>query len=147
MPIIDFTQPFYLIAAVVLFLLCFYLAKNNKSNTVTCIMLLCFLAILVCHTVELTYAELEYVDTLATCILVDEIFTLIDNINREEYYINMGVSWLISISLIKYKDKTLEYLKTCNLNDFTYNKALQKARESLRVSKEDKDYYQSLKRK
>ena len=77
MPIIDFTQPFYLIAAVVLFLLCLYLARNNKSNTVTCIMLLCFLAILVCHTVELTYAELEYVDTLATCILVDEIFTLI----------------------------------------------------------------------
>ena len=77
MPIIDFTQPFYLIAAVVLFLLCLYLARNNKSNTVTCIMLLCFLAILVCHTVELTYATLEYVDTLATCILVDEIFTLI----------------------------------------------------------------------
>ncbi len=77
MPIIDFTQPFYLIAAVVLFLLCLYLARNNKSNTVTCIMLLSFLAILVCHTVELTYATLEYVNTLATCILVDEIFTLI----------------------------------------------------------------------
>ena len=59
----------------------------------------------------------------------------------------MGISWLISISLIKYKDKTLKYLKKCKLNDFTYNKALQKARESLRVSKEDKDYYQSLKRK
>ena len=77
MPIIDFTQPFYLIAAAVLFLLCLYLAKNNKSNTVTCIMLLCFLAILVCHTVELTYASLEYVNTLSTCILVDEIFTLV----------------------------------------------------------------------
>lgn len=77
MPIINFTQPFYLIVAVVLFLLCLYLARNNKSNTVTCIMLLCFLAILVCHTVELTYATLEYVNTLATCILVDEIFTLI----------------------------------------------------------------------
>ena len=77
MPIIDFTQPFYLIAAVVLFLLCLYLARNNKSNTVTCIMLLSFLAILVCHTVELTYAALEYVDTLSTCILIDEIFTLI----------------------------------------------------------------------
>ena len=77
MPIIDFTQPFYLLAAVILFLLCLYLARNNKSNTVTCIMLLCFLAILVCHTVELTYASLEYVNTLSTCILVDEIFTLI----------------------------------------------------------------------
>ncbi len=77
MPIIDFTQPFYLIAAIVLFLLCLYLARNNKSNTVTCIMLLCFLAILVCHTVELTLSTLESVNTLATCVLVDEIFTLI----------------------------------------------------------------------
>ena len=77
MPIIDFTQPFYLIVAAVLFILCLYLAKNNKSNTVTCIMLLSFLAILVCHTVELTYASLEYVNTLSTCILVDEIFTLV----------------------------------------------------------------------
>ena len=77
MPIVDFTQPFYLIAAVVLFVLCLYLARNNKSNTVTCIMLLCFLAILVCHTVELTYASLEYINTLSTCILVDEIFTLV----------------------------------------------------------------------
>ncbi len=77
MPIIDFTQPFYLLAAVILFLLCLYLARNNKSNTVTCIMLLSFLAILVCHTVELTYASLDYVNTLSTCILVDEIFTLV----------------------------------------------------------------------
>ncbi len=78
---------------------------------------------------------------------LNEVFMLIDNIKREEYYINMGIAWLISIALIKYKGKTLKYLKTCNLNDFTYNKALQKARESLRVSKEDKEYYQSLKRK
>ncbi len=77
MPIIDFTQPFYLISALVLFVLCLYLARNNKSNTVTCVMLLCFLTILVCHTIELAHAELEYVGTLAICILVDEIFTLI----------------------------------------------------------------------
>ena len=84
------------------------------------------------------YLEEEY---------LDEVFSLIDNIKREEYYINMAISWLISIALIKYKDKTLKYLKVCNLDDFTYNKALQKARESKRISKEDKKYYQKLKRK
>ncbi len=84
------------------------------------------------------YIEEEY---------LDEVFSLIDNIKREEYYINMAIAWLISIALIKYKDKTLKYLKVCNLDDFTYNKALQKARESTRISKKDKVYYQSLKRK
>lgn len=77
MPIIDFTQPFYLIAAVVLFLLCLYLGRNNKTNTVTCVMLLSFLTILVCHTIELANCTFEYVNVLATCILIDELFVLV----------------------------------------------------------------------
>ncbi len=75
MPIIDFTQPFYLIAAIALFLLCLYLGRNNKTNTVPCIMLFCFLAILVGHTIELVSGG--PVSTLATCIIVDEAFTFI----------------------------------------------------------------------
>lgn len=77
MPIIDFTEPFYLISALVLFLLCLYLARNNKSNTVTCIMLLCFVTLLVCHTIELANASFDLVSKLAICILFDEIFTFI----------------------------------------------------------------------
>ena len=77
MPIIDFTEPFYLISALVLFLLCLYLARNNRSNTVTCIMLLCFVTLLVSHTIELANAPFVLVNKLATCILFDEIFTFI----------------------------------------------------------------------
>lgn len=77
MPVIDFTQPFYLIAAIVLFLLCLYLARNNRSNTVACIMLLAFVTLLVGHTIELANASGEVIKTLAICILVDEIFTFI----------------------------------------------------------------------
>ncbi len=76
-----------------------------------------------------------------------EVFKLIDNIKREEYYIKMAIAWLLSICLIKYKEETLIYLKNSSLDDFTYNKALQKARESTRVTKEEKEYYNSLKRK
>ncbi len=75
MPIIDFTQPLYLIAAVTLFLLCLYLARNNKTNTVPCIMLFSFLTILVGHTIELVNGGT--VSTLATCIVVDEAFTFV----------------------------------------------------------------------
>ncbi len=77
MPIIDFTQPFYLITALVLFLLCLFLARNNRSNTVACIMLLCFITLLVGHTIELANATVENIKTLAICILVDELFTFI----------------------------------------------------------------------
>lgn len=75
MPVIDFTQPLYLVAALTLFLLCLYLARNNKTNTVPCIMLLSFLTLLVGHTIELVNGG--DVSTLATCIVVDEAFTFI----------------------------------------------------------------------
>lgn len=76
MPIIDFTNPFYLGSALILFILCIYLARSSKSNTIPCIMLLSFLAILVGHTIELSLAQ-DVADTitLTICIIVDEAFT------------------------------------------------------------------------
>ena len=50
----------------------------------------------------------------------------------------MAVAWLLSICFVKFYDETLAFMKTAELDDFTYNKALQKARESLRISKEEK---------
>ncbi len=47
---------------------------------------------------------------------------------------------------IKFRDKTLEYLKNNGLDSWTQNKAIQKIRESTRVSKEDKDFILTLKR-
>ena len=58
----------------------------------------------------------------------------------------MAVSWLISICYIKYPCVTVRYIMDNKLDDFTHNKAIQKIRESYRVSKEDKDYLNKLKR-
>ena len=76
MPKIDFTNPFFSISAIVLFMLCIYLGRNMKSNTVPCIMLLGFLAILVGHVIELSLAA-SIVTTvkLTICVIVDEAFT------------------------------------------------------------------------
>jgi len=76
---------------------------------------------------------------------IDQVFELLDSIDREEYYINMAIAWCISICFIKYRDKTLSYLSDCKLNKFTFNKALQKARESKRISIEDKMLLQDMK--
>lgn len=77
---------------------------------------------------------------------LEKIFEIFDSIKREEYYIQMAVAWAISICLIKYYDKTLNYLKTTNLDKFTYNKALQKAIESYRITKEQKQTLRDMKK-
>ena len=70
----------------------------------------------------------------------------IQNIVNKMYYEKMAIAWLISVMYVKYKDKTKEFLKNNNLDDFTYNKALQKIIESNRVSKEEKEQIKKLKR-
>ena len=78
---------------------------------------------------------------------LDEIFDICDTIKDDEYYYKMAVAWLLSMCFVKFRDRTMAYFTNCNLDDFTYNKALQKTRESLRVSKEDKETLKEMKRK
>lgn len=78
---------------------------------------------------------------------LDDIFMLCDKYNTCEYYVQMAVAWLISICYIKYKDRTLKYINENKLDDFTHNKAIQKIRESYRVSIDDKEILNKLKRK
>lgn len=77
---------------------------------------------------------------------LNNIFNLCDKYNKEDYYVEMSVAWLISICYIKYPNQTINYIKNNKLNKFTHNKAIQKIRESLRVSKKDKDNLNKLKR-
>lgn len=70
---------------------------------------------------------------------IDEIFKLCDTYNSEDYYVKMAVAWLISECYPKYKDKTINYLKNNKLDNWTHNKAIQKIRESNRVSIEEKN--------
>lgn len=78
---------------------------------------------------------------------LDDIFILCEKYNTGNYYVQMSVAWLISICYIKYRDKTLKYIKDNKLDDFTHNKAIQKIRESYRVNSNEKEYLNSLKRK
>ncbi len=69
------------------------------------------------------------------------------NKRSDFYYVKMAISWLISICYIKFKNKTINYLKNCNLDNWTYNKAIQKIIESNRVSSEDKIVLKGMKKK
>lgn len=78
---------------------------------------------------------------------INDIFKYCDSINNDEYYVQMAIAWLISMCFIKYEEETLTYLENNNLDNFTYNKALQKIIESTRVDKEKKNIIRSKKRK
>jgi len=78
---------------------------------------------------------------------IDDVLKIYGDIKSDKYYVNMGVAWGISVCFVKYPDKTMELLKNNSLDNFTYNKALQKIIESYRVDNETKDIIRGMKRK
>ena len=71
---------------------------------------------------------------------------ILDEVKHEGYYVKMAVAWAISLCFVKFEEKTMNYLKNNKLDDFTYNKSLQKICESLRVDKDTKAIIKSMKR-
>lgn len=78
---------------------------------------------------------------------LEDIFKICEQIKNEHYYVKMAKAWLLSICYIKFKEQTYTFLKNSILDSWTINKSIQKIRESLRVSKEDKETVLALKRK
>lgn len=76
------------------------------------------------------------------------IFHRLDQIHHEDYYVKMAVSWCISMCYVKLPEQTLNYLQgNTALDDFTYNKALQKTVESYRIDQFTKQMLRGMKRK
>ena len=72
---------------------------------------------------------------------------LCDKYTTNDYYVQMAVAWLISICYIKYPVSTTKYIENNKLDNFTHNKAIQKIKDSYRVSPEDKKFLNKFKRK
>ena len=68
-------------------------------------------------------------------------------IRTEEYYVNMMTAWLFAEALIKQWDTAIKFLQEQKLDTWTHNKTIQKARESFRITTEQKEYLKTLKRK
>ena len=76
-----------------------------------------------------------------------DIFKICEQIKSDEYYVKMAKAWLLSVCYVKFRDKTYKFLEKTSLDDWTVNKSIQKVRESLRVTKEEKEKILVLKRK
>ncbi|MGN0817876.1 MAG: DNA alkylation repair protein [Candidatus Coproplasma sp.] len=63
-----------------------------------------------------------------------------------KYYVHMAAAWLVAEILVKHFDYGVNLISCGLLDNKTANKAITKARESFRISKENKDYLNTLKR-
>ena len=77
---------------------------------------------------------------------VDRVLKLVDEFKDDRYYAQMAVAWLVSICYIKYPNKTEKYLKKSKLDNWTYNKSIQKICESLKIDKQTKERLKLMKK-
>ncbi|MBO5744064.1 MAG: DNA alkylation repair protein, partial [Clostridia bacterium] len=74
-----------------------------------------------------------------------EYLKMVCDVQSDEYYINMMRAWYFATALAKRYEETLPFIENKTLDSWTHNKAIQKAVESLRISKEQKQYLKTLK--
>ena len=74
-----------------------------------------------------------------------EYLDMASSIRSDEYYVNMMIAWFFATALAEQWEVSLPYIEDKRLDDWTHKKAIQKARESLRISKEKKEYLKGLK--
>ncbi len=79
---------------------------------------------------------------------LDKVFETCLQVVAKGYYVDMAVAWIIATSMTKNPTKTKRFMQNQgrNLNDFCYNKALQKMRDSSRVSAKDKEWTRAMKK-
>lgn len=99
------------------------------------------------HEYELRFGVVMLLDFYVEEKYINEVLRLLDSIKHEGYYVKMAVAWAISICFIKLPQQTMGLLKSNSLDDFTYNKALQKIMESHRVDQDTKGLIRGMKRK
>lgn len=95
---------------------------------------------------ELRFAIVTMLDFYITEDYIERVLEIINNIKSEAYYVKMAVAWTIQVAFVKFQDKTMKFLQNNKLDNWTYNKALQKIIESYRVNESTKKKIKCMKR-
>ena len=91
------------------------------------------LVLLKCCYVEPVYLEFIFAET--------------DRLSgREEYYVKMGLAWLISECFVKFPSGTLGYLVESKMPMWTFNKTISKICDSYRVDAKTKDFLKKMRK-
>lgn len=96
---------------------------------------------------DVRFAVIMMLDYYLTDEYVDNVLEKLDQVSHEGYYVKMAVAWCLAEIGIKFNEKAMNYLKSDNhLDTFTFNKTLQKMRESYRVDSKQKEILKQMKR-
>jgi len=95
---------------------------------------------------ELRFSIVMLLDFYITEEYIDRVLEILNNIKHEGYYVKMAVAWTLQVAFVKFPKKTMRLLENNNIDNWTYNKALQKITESYRVNDKTKQLIKSMKR-
>lgn len=74
-----------------------------------------------------------------------EYLYLAASVKSDKYYINMMTAWYFATALAKQWEDAVKILTGHLLDPWVHNKTIQKAKESYRITKEQKEYLETLK--
>ena len=95
---------------------------------------------------KLRFALVMLLDFYITEDYIDYVLDVLNNIKHDGYYVKMAVAWALQVAFVKFEDKTMKLLENNNIDDWTYNTALQKIIESYRVDEKTKSKIRKMKR-
>ena len=95
---------------------------------------------------ELRFAVVTILDYYIVPDYIDEVLKRLNNINHNGYYVKMAIAWAIQVCFVKFPEKTMELLKDNKIDNWTYNKSLQKILESYKVDDKTKNNIRKMKR-
>jgi 3-methyladenine DNA glycosylase AlkD len=73
------------------------------------------------------------------------VFTRLDAISSEHYYVKTGIAWLVTTAYVKYPETTYNYLTNCKLDQGSYQKTIEKLLELREISPEQKEMLSQIK--
>ena len=91
------------------------------------------------------FAAVMQLSHFVDAVHLEEGLGLLGQVRHPGYYAKMAVAWALSIWFVKFPQETESLLAQRSFDPWVQNKAIQKVRESRRVSKEDKDRLLSYK--
>lgn len=120
----------------------FFIARKNKARVYEWLM-------------GYVHSDKEYEQRVVAVILmshfldeeyIDRVLVNMNELTHPGYYTKMGVAWAVATAYAKFPEKTHAFMLDNKLDDWTYNKSIQKMIESYRVSDADKEILRKMKR-
>jgi len=98
------------------------------------------------HTYTIRFGIKAFMTELLDGDFKEEYLETVANVKNDDYYVKMAVAWYFATALAKQWDSAVKLLQNGRLDAWTHNKAIQKARESFRITKAQKEYLNTLKK-